>query len=310
MGDFRHTTVLLTEAVNALNIQPTGIYVDGTFGRGGHSREILRRLSDKGQLWVIDKDPRAIETARELQKEFSNLHVHRGSFTELAELAEQQGLTGKFDGILLDLGVSSPQLDDASRGFSFMQEGPLDMRMDPEKGMSAAEWLDSAPQEEIAEVLKTYGEERFGKRIAAAIVARRQENKITTTTELVDIVQQALPVKDKHKHPATRTFQGIRIFINRELDDLKAFLNSVMQLLAIGGRLVIISFHSLEDRLVKRYMRDQSRGDVYPSGMAVTEDMLNRRLKLIGKAVKPDTGEIAGNSRARSAVMRVAEKIS
>lgn len=310
MQDFRHTTVLLDEAVTALKISPTGIYVDGTFGRGGHSRKILESLAPDGQLWGIDKDPRAISTAQNLKESYPNLQIYRGSFSDLTDLAETHDLVGKINGVLLDLGVSSPQLDDANRGFSFMQDGPLDMRMDPESGISAAEWLNTAPLDDITHVLKVYGEERFGKRIATAIVNERQSTEIKTTAQLVEIIQQATPVKDKFKHPATRSFQGIRIFINRELDDLKKCLDSVLDLLAVGGRLVVISFHSLEDRMIKRFMRDQSRGEQFPPGMAVTEDMLNRRIKIIGKAIKPSAAEIEMNKRSRSAVMRIAEKIA
>ena len=310
MQDFRHTTVLLDEAVTALKILPTGIYIDGTFGRGGHSRKILESLNPNGQLWGIDKDPRAISTAHKLKESYPNLQVYRGSFSDLTELAEKHNLAGKVNGVLLDLGVSSPQLDDANRGFSFMKDGPLDMRMDPESGISAAEWLNTASLDDITHVLKVYGEEKFGKRIATAIVKERQSTEIKTTAQLVEIIQQATPVKDKFKHPATRSFQGIRIFINHELDDLKNCLDSVLDLLTVGGRLVVISFHSLEDRMIKRFMRDQSRGEQFPPGMAVTEDMLNRRLKIIGKAIKPSAAEIEINKRSRSAVMRIAEKIA
>ena len=301
---------MLNEAVAALNIKDSGTYIDGTFGRGGHSAKVLEELGKSGHLWVIDKDPEAIQVAESVQSMDSRMAIYQGSFADITALAEQHNLKGKIDGVLLDLGVSSPQIDDAERGFSFMQDGPLDMRMNPDVGESAAEWLNRADEDEISQVLKKYGEEKFGKRIAHAIVARRKEQKITSTAELVAIIEQALPVKDKHKHPATRTFQGIRIFINRELDDLQDCLNDVLDVLAVGGRLVVISFHSLEDRMVKRFMRDASRGDNYPAGLAIPECDLNKRLKIIGKAQKSGSDELANNPRARSAVLRVAEKIS
>lgn len=300
---------MLNEAVAALKIKDSGIYIDGTYGRGGHSTKILTELGETGQLWVIDKDPEAIQAAKTVQKSDGRLGIYQGSFADITELAEQQNLKGKIDGVLLDLGVSSPQIDDPERGFSFMQDGPLDMRMNPEVGESAADWINRADQDEISQVLKKYGEEKFGKRIAHAIVERRQQQKITSTAELVEIIDQALPVKDKHKHPATRAFQGIRIFINRELDDLQDCLNEVLDVLAVGGRLVVISFHSLEDRMVKRFMRDASRGDNYPAGLAIPESELNKRMKIISKAQKSGDDELANNPRARSAVLRVAEKI-
>ncbi len=301
---------MLNEAVAALKIKDSGIYVDGTYGRGGHSAEILRQLDTDGRLWVIDKDPQAIASAVSIRQSDRRLGVYQGSFADIKALAEQHDLVGKIDGVLLDLGVSSPQIDDPERGFSFMQDGPLDMRMNPDEGESAADWLDRAKEHEISDVLKKYGEEKFGKRIAHAIVATRQERKITTTAELVAIIEQAMPVKDKFKHPATRSFQGIRIFINRELDDLQNCLDDVLDVLAVGGRLVVISFHSLEDRMVKRFMRDASRGDSHPPGLAIPECELNKRMKIIGKAQKSGADEITGNPRARSAVLRVAEKIS
>ena len=301
---------MLNEAVAALKIKDNGTYIDGTYGRGGHSAKILEQLGEAGSLWVIDKDPEAIQVAESVQRSDSRLGIYQGSFADITALAEQHNLKGRIDGVLLDLGVSSPQIDDPQRGFSFMQDGPLDMRMNPEVGESAADWLNRADEDEISQVLKKYGEEKFGKRIAHAIVARRQEQKITSTAELVTIIEQALPVKDKYKHPATRAFQGIRIFINRELDDLRDCLNDVLEVLAVGGRLVVISFHSLEDRMVKRFMRDASRGDNYPAGLAIPESELNKRMNIVGKAQKSGNDELAINPRARSAVLRVAEKIS
>ncbi|MCW6033167.1 16S rRNA (cytosine(1402)-N(4))-methyltransferase RsmH [Pantoea sp. JK] len=307
--NFKHTTVLLDEAVNGLNIREDGIYIDGTFGRGGHSRLILSQLGEKGQLIAIDRDPQAIAAAAEIKDpRFSIVH---GPFSALAEYVEERGLTGKIDGVLLDLGVSSPQLDDAERGFSFMRDGPLDMRMDPTRGQSAAEWLMSAEEADIAFVIKTYGEERFGKRIARAIVERNREQPMTRTKELATVIAAAMPVKDKFKHPATRTFQAIRIWINSELEEIDTALKGALSVLAPGGRLSIISFHSLEDRLVKRFMRDQSRGPQVPAGIPMTESQLKalggRELKTLGKLI-PGEAEVNENPRARSSVLRIAER--
>ena len=307
--NFKHTTVLLDEAVNGLNIREDGIYIDGTFGRGGHSRLILSQLGEKGQLLAIDRDPQAIAAAAEMQDpRFSIVH---GPFSALAEYVEARGLTGKIDGVLLDLGVSSPQLDDAERGFSFMRDGPLDMRMDPTRGQSAAEWLMKADEADIAFVIKTYGEEKFGKRIARAIVERNREQPMTRTKELATVIAAAMPVKDKFKHPATRTFQAIRIWINSELEEIDTALKGAMSVLAPGGRLSVISFHSLEDRLVKRFMRDQSRGPQVPAGIPMTESQLKalggRELKTLGKLI-PGEAEVSENPRARSSVLRIAER--
>ena len=307
--NFKHTTVLLDEAVNGLNIREDGIYIDGTFGRGGHSRLILSQLGEKGQLLAIDRDPQAIAAATEIQDpRFSIVH---GPFSALAEYVEARGLTGKIDGVLLDLGVSSPQLDDAERGFSFMRDGPLDMRMDPTRGQSAAEWLMKADEADIAFVIKTYGEEKFGKRIARAIVERNREQPMTRTKELATVIAAAMPVKDKFKHPATRTFQAIRIWINSELEEIDTALKGAMSVLAPGGRLSVISFHSLEDRLVKRFMRDQSRGPQVPAGIPMTESQLKalggRELKTLGKLI-PGEAEVSENPRARSSVLRIAER--
>ncbi|QGF28244.1 16S rRNA (cytosine(1402)-N(4))-methyltransferase RsmH [Pantoea eucalypti] len=307
--NFKHTTVLLDEAVNGLNIREDGIYIDGTFGRGGHSRLILSQLGEKGKLIAIDRDPQAIAAAAEItDPRFSIIH---GPFSALAEYVSERDLVGKIDGILLDLGVSSPQLDDAERGFSFMRDGPLDMRMDPSRGHSAAEWLLHAEEADIAFVLKTYGEERFAKRIARAIVERNREQPMTRTRELAEVISIAMPVKDKFKHPATRSFQAIRIWINSELEEIDIALKGAVQVLAPQGRLSVISFHSLEDRLVKRFMRDQSRGPQVPAGIPMTEHQLRalggRELKLLGK-MSPGDAEVSENSRARSSVLRIAEK--
>lgn len=307
--NFKHTTVLLDEAVNGLNIREDGIYIDGTFGRGGHSRLILSQLGEKGKLIAIDRDPQAIAAAAEItDPRFSIIH---GPFSTLAEYVSERDLVGKIDGILLDLGVSSPQLDDAERGFSFMRDGPLDMRMDPSRGHSAAEWLLHAEEADIAFVLKTYGEERFAKRIARAIVERNREQPMTRTRELAEVISIAMPVKDKFKHPATRSFQAIRIWINSELEEIDIALKGAVEVLAPQGRLSVISFHSLEDRLVKRFMRDQSRGPQVPPGIPMTEHQLRalggRELKLLGK-MSPGDAEVSENPRARSSVLRIAEK--
>jgi 16S rRNA (cytosine1402-N4)-methyltransferase len=304
-----HQTVLLREAVDALVTLPDGIYVDGTFGRGGHTRYLLQCLDDNGRVLGVDKDLAAQAAAHELAASESRFEFFHGSFAQLPHQLHQMGIDA-VDGILLDLGVSSPQLDNGERGFSFMHDGPLDMRMDTSRGETAAQWLSHADLQDIAGVLKEYGEERFARRIAAAIIAAREESPIETTSQLAKVVSAAHPRWEKHKHPATRSFQAIRIKVNRELDDLQEFLSVALDILRVGGRLVVISFHSLEDRMVKRYMRDMARGDTLPRGVPVTESAINRRMRLLGKAVRANAEEVAGNVRARSAVMRVAEKIS
>ena len=306
---FIHQAVLLEEAVAALQVEPDGVYVDATFGRGGHSMRILEQLSERGRLLAIDKDPQAIAVAQARFAGDSRFQIHHGSFAEMAAFVGSCGLTGQVNGILLDLGVSSPQLDDASRGFSFMRNGPLDMRMDSTQGISAAEWLAEAKESEIAKVLKVYGEERFGKRIARAILAVRDERPVTTTAQLAALISDAVPVKEKDKHPATRSFQAIRIFINGELEDLDICLSQAVDVLQCGGRLAVISFHSLEDRIVKRFMRRLVRGDEFPIGLPVTADQLKPTLKMARKAIRPSAEEVAANPRARSAVLRVAEKL-
>ncbi len=307
---YQHETVLLHEAVEALITDRDGIYVDGTFGRGGHSRLILEQLGSKGRLLVIDKDPQAVAAAELLRRDDARLLVAHGSFADMPALAAERLPGCTISGILLDLGVSSPQLDDAERGFSFTRDGPLDMRMNTDRGMSAAQWLNTAEEEEIANVIYEYGEERFSRRMAKAIVAARQIQPITRTLQLAEIVKEANPAWEKHKNPATRAFQGIRIFINDELKDLKIALDNTLELLQTGGRMVIISFHSLEDRLVKQFIQKQVRGDDFPPGLPVTRDQLKPRLRTIGKAVKTGGRERDRNVRARSAVMRVAEKIA
>jgi len=305
-----HQPVLFQEALEALNIFSGGIYVDGTFGRGGHSRGILQQIGEKGRLLALDKDPQAVAEGRRLAQKDPRFTIEHQSFAALAAVAESHEVMGQVNGVLLDLGVSSPQLDDAARGFSFLQEGPLDMRMNPAAGESAAEWLASASEAAIAQVLKAYGEERYARRIARAIVKARQEKPIASTRRLAEVIAAANPVWEQGKHPATRSFQAIRIYINDELGELRRFLDSVLPVLASAGRLVVISFHSLEDRLVKRFMREQAHGDRFPPGVPVTQDQLQPRLRLIGKAVKPSSDEIERNPRARSAVMRVAEKVA
>lgn len=305
-----HRSVLLDESISALAINPDGIYMDATFGRGGHSELVLEKLSERGRLIALDRDPEAIVSAERFADDprFCIEHV---AFSEMCEVAEKHNVLGKVDGILMDLGVSSPQLDDAQRGFSFMRSGPLDMRMDTTSGISAAQWLAKADEDDICQVIKEFGEEKFGKRIANAIVLRRVEKPILTTAELAELVDQAVPVKDKYKHPATRTFQAIRIYINSELDEVRAGLKTALTCLNSGGRLAVISFHSLEDRLVKRFMREQSRGMQVPARMPITEAQINatKAMRLIGKALKPGEQEVHQNTRSRSSVLRVAEKL-
>ena len=310
-----HITVLLHEAVDGLALKEDGIYIDATFGRGGHSRLILSKLSANGRLIAIDRDPRAITEAQKIQD--PRFHIEHNSFSAIPEICEKLGLTGKINGILLDLGVSSPQLDDAERGFSFMKDGPLDMRMDTTKGLSAAQWLQQVSEQDLAWVLKTFGEERFAKRIAQAIVnynksaVEKNSEILNRTLQLAELIAQSVPFKDKHKHPATRSFQAIRIYINSELEELESLLQSALTVLAPKGRLSVISFHSLEDRMVKHFMRKQSKGEEIPKGLPLREDQIERRqtLKTIGKAIQPSDEEIAFNPRSRSAVLRIAERI-
>lgn len=307
----KHYSVLLQESVDGLVTDENGFYIDGTFGRGGHSQEILGRLSSEGQLVGFDKDPRAIETGRALALHDSRFSIIHNSFTEL-KLALDYAKTNekKISGILLDLGVSSPQLDEAERGFSFMKDGPLDMRMDNSKGVSAAQWIASAGEDEMIRVFRDYGEERFAKRIARAIIEVRDKRTIDRTLDFAQIVKEANPRWEKHKHPATRVFQAVRIFINAELEDLEQVLESAIDILSPGGRLVVISFHSLEDRMVKRFFRDLAKGKQLPRGLPVTELMLDKKLKLVSKAVKASESEVQKNIRSRSAVMRIAERLS
>ena len=302
-----HIPVMLEEAIRALDIRRDGIYIDGTFGRGGHSERILDSLGEGGRLLAFDKDEEAVLVARERFGSDRRFSIVHGSFAELSSVVAEQGLEHRVNGLLLDLGVSSPQIDDPGRGFSFLNDGPLDMRMNRARGESAAEWLAGADEGDIATVLREYGEERFARRIARAIVARRQVTPITGTRDLADLVAQACPVKEKFKHPATRTFQAIRIFVNRELDDLQLCLRDSLDVLARGARLVVISFHSLEDRIVKRFMRDTARGPKLPKGLPVRHVETQGRLRILGKSQRASQAELQGNPRARSAVLRVAE---
>ena len=304
-----HQAVLLHEAVDALGAAD-GVYVDGTFGRGGHSRLLLSKLGSRSRLIGVDKDPAAVAEGGRLAAEDSRFVMLQGSFADLPALLLAAGINAPLAGVLLDLGVSSPQLDQAERGFSFLKDGALDMRMNPAAGCSAAEWLVSAEEAEIARVLREYGEERFARRIARAIVAARSERPITGTLQLAKLVAEANPAWEKGKHPATRTFQAIRIHINDELADLERFLGVILELLAIGGRLAVISFHSLEDRLVKRFIRAQVRGDEVPAYIPVTAAQMHVRLRSLGRAIQASDEEIAVNPRARSAVLRVAEKVA
>ena len=304
-----HESVLQEEAVDALVTTPAGRYVDATFGRGGHSRAILEQLDDTGRLLVLDRDPEAIRVARKLADEDPRVSVQRGDFGSLAGLLNEAGWSW-VDGVLLDLGVSSPQLDEPERGFSFRHDGPLDMRMDPDAGQSAADWLAHEDEKEIARVLRDYGEERFAKRIARRIVEARQEQPVTRTTQLAELIREAVPFEDRYKHPATRSFQAIRIRVNEELPQLDEALRQAVDHLGPGGRLVVISFHSLEDRRVKRFMRDLSRGPKLPRGVPVTAEVEETGYRTVGRAVQASEAERSVNVRARSAVMRVLERSS
>jgi 16S rRNA (cytosine1402-N4)-methyltransferase len=305
-----HTTVLLHEAVDALVTDIDGFYVDGTFGRGGHAAELLGRLSGQGSVLAIDKDPQAISAGQERFAEDPRLQLFHGSFADLQNVAAEMGKTGDISGVLLDLGVSSPQLDQAERGFSFMRDGPLDMRMDTSRGMSAAEWIATADEQDIARVIKEYGEERFARRMASAVVKERVKAPITGTVQLAGILAAAHPAWERGKHPATKAFQAIRIFINRELEDLEDLLAQVIDNLKVGGRLVIISFQSLEDRRVKRFIRDQEQGIKLPKNLPIRDVDRGVRLVKVGKATKPAVTEVDGNIRSRSAVMRIAERVA
>ncbi|WP_394172682.1 16S rRNA (cytosine(1402)-N(4))-methyltransferase RsmH [Thalassotalea litorea] len=309
--EFKHISVLLEEAIDGLAIKPDGTYIDCTFGRGGHSGLILSQLGETGRLIAIDRDPMAIAAAQKYADDNRFEIVHNG-FANLADIAEDLSLLDRVDGILLDLGVSSPQLDDASRGFSFMKDGPLDMRMDTSKGQTAAEWIAHADVEDITWVLRTFGEEKHAWRIANAIVDARQEQDIDTTAKLAKIIATAAPQREIKKHPATRSFQAIRIYINSELEQIEAVLNASLAVLKEGGRLVVISFHSLEDRLVKQFMKKHSQGKQVPRGLPISELEIQKgkKLALIGRKQKPSKSEVEENVRSRSSVLRVAERLS
>jgi len=305
-----HLPVLFNEALSELVIKPDGIYIDCTFGRGGHSKGILQQLGQKGKLLALDRDLDAVQSvvAQELAED-PRFQLEHCCFSDLEKVVENLGWSGKVDGILMDFGVSSPQLDNAERGFSFMQDGPLDMRMDCSSGLSAAEWLATVSEQDLVQVLFDYGEERFARRVAHAVITQRLENPLLTTRQFSDLVTEAIPFKEKHKHPATRSFQAVRIAVNSELDEIHIVLQQAVNILASGGRMVVISFHSLEDRIVKRFIRDESRGKYNPSKLPMQDEELAAiRLKKCGKTIKAGAEELALNPRARSAVMRVAER--
>lgn len=304
-----HKPVMLPEVIDGLDINPDGIYVDGTYGRGGHSDAILEKLSSSGRLYAFDRDPLAIATAEQRHGSDERFQIFHEPFTSLESVLNEQQVVGKVDGILLDLGVSSPQLDDGMRGFSFIKDGPLDMRMDNSQGMTVAQWLETTSQEELANVLYEYGEEKLSRRIARAILEYQQQAPITTTKKLAEIIASVMPKRDLHKHPATRSFQALRIFINQELEQLQAVLQQALQVLKVNGRLAVISFHSLEDRIVKDFFRPQQT----LKGLPLTDKQLaglQTGFKAISKAIKPTEKEISDNPRSRSAVLRIAEKLS
>jgi len=307
----KHKPVMLAEVIEQLDIKKNGIYLDCTFGRGGHSTAILNQLDDSGRLLAIDRDPDAISSVfAQKMTEDSRFALFHSSFSELKQITTQLGFTGQVNGILLDLGVSSPQLDNPERGFSFLHDGLLDMRMDITSGITAAQWLASVDEKNLAKVLFEFGEERFARRIAKAIVMARVNTPINTTKQLVELISDSVPVIDKFKHPATRSFQAIRIAVNNELEQLKAVLMQSLDILKPGGRLVVISFHSLEDRIVKRFIRDESGGKYDPGKLPIRQiDIKKGLLKKIGKPIKAETTEISENPRSRSAIMRIAERI-
>ncbi|HLB57204.1 MAG TPA: 16S rRNA (cytosine(1402)-N(4))-methyltransferase RsmH [Gammaproteobacteria bacterium] len=305
-----HQPVMLAEVIEHLAIKPDGVYLDATIGRGGHAQAILNQLGPTGRLLAMDKDPEAVAYACQHFLDDKRFMIQHGTFAELAKFVAKQNLVGKISGILFDLGVSSPQLDNPERGFSFMKNGKLDMRMDFSEGMDAATWIAKVDEKELADVLWIYGEERFSRRIARAIVAAREITPITTTLQLAEIIRKAMPVWQKGKHPATRSFQAIRIKVNRELDDLKLGLVQGLEVLSKGGRLLVISFHSLEDRLVKQFMQQRERGPEIPAGLPIKHTHIPLNFKRVGRAIKPSMREIAENPRARSAVLRIGEKLS
>jgi 16S rRNA (cytosine1402-N4)-methyltransferase len=311
MFNYSHQPVLLSETLELLVIDPAGFYIDATFGRGGHSRAILKSLSSEGRLLAFDQDPEAVAFAKQ-DKEFHDprFQIVHASFSHLLEQVSLLDWQGKVSGILMDLGVSSPQLDTSERGFSFLREGPLDMRMNPSAGIDAARWLSQVGEKELADVLWQYGEERYSRRIARAIVTERKIHPITTTTQLAEIISKAHPRWEKHKHPATRSFQAIRIFINHELEELETVLSQSLDTLKIGGRLLAITFHSLEDRIVKRFLQQHSGHSSIPRGLPLKADEMGIRCRRVCGPVRPNETEIAQNPRARSATLRVMEKLA
>ena len=302
-----HKPVLRDEVIAALNLDHRSVVVDATFGRGGHTRSILSQIGDQGRMLVIDRDPEAIATAQREWSEDERVEIVHAPFSELQSILQQRDLQGRVTGILFDLGVSSPQLDDAMRGFSFSHDGPLDMRMDPTSSIGASDWLELVDEQELTTVLRKFGEERFARKVARRI---KSQGRIETTSELASLVSEAIPTREKGKHPATRTFQAIRIAVNQELIEIESVLPQALEALSNGGRLVVISFHSLEDRIVKRFLREQSKGDPFPPDLPVTQSMLSPKVKLIGKPIRAGELEVNKNRRARSAVMRVAEKLA
>lgn len=306
----QHVSVLLEESIEALATDPQGTYIDATFGRGGHTRALLNQLGDDARVIALDQDPEAIAAAAAFADDprFQIIHT---PFSNLQQVLDDLQLNQQVTGILFDLGVSSPQLDDAERGFSFMRDGPLDMRMNTTSGETAAEWLNRAEKDDISWVLREYGEELFARRIASAIVMDREKKPFTRTKELAEMIARVSPVKEKHKHPATRTFQAIRIHINRELEQIEQALDASLSGLKEDGRLVVISFHSLEDRLVKRFIRKHSEGKQLPPGLPVTEAERNKdkALEKVGKAIKPGKAEVQVNPRSRSSVLRIARRV-
>lgn len=307
---FEHTPVLLEEVLAALDVRKAGRYLDATFGRGGHTAAILQRIGTEGAVVAIDRDPEAIRAGRERFATDERLTLMHGPFSGVAQMVKEMGMVGEFNGVLLDLGVSSPQLDDAARGFSFAQDGPLDMRMNNSTGLTAADWLAKAPEHELARVIRDFGEERFAKRIVRGIVQARREQPLTRTLQLADVIADAVPVREPGKHPATRTFQAIRIQVNNEFGEIEAALEGTLTALAPQGRLCAISFHSLEDGIVKRFMQKHSREDPVYAGLPVVPAHAQPKLRRIGRAIHPSAPEIERNPRARSAIMRVAEKVA
>ncbi len=308
-SDLEHQPVLLEEATNALNIKADGVYVDATFGRGGHSKSILDCLNDNGRLLALDQDPQAVSYGRQQFNDDKRIEIIHCNFRKVAEMVAERGLVEKVDGVLMDLGVSSPQLDDADRGFSFSRSGPLDMRMNTEEGESAMQWLSRVSLDDLTYVLRKYGEEKSARRIAKALIHSREDMEITNTRQLCEIIVNAVPGYEKHKHPATRSFQAIRIYVNEELQALEEGLQAAVSVLAIGGRLAVISFHSLEDRIVKRFMRNHANPPLLPAGLPVMNADNVVPYRLAGKPVVPDEEEIKRNPRARSARLRVLERV-